>query len=124
MSQTLVLIGSGPGIGVSVASLFAARKFDTIALISRSQSRLQDDRSIVLKAAEKAGRKVDVKLFAVDITSSEYEKTLDEVAKLGGVSCVVFNPARVGANTLFELGEEQMIKDFQVSSCPARSEKF
>jgi len=118
MSQTLVLIGSGPGIGVSVASLFAARKFDTIALISRSESRLSDDRNIVLKAAEKAGRKVDVKVFAVDITTSEYEKTLEEVAKLGSISCVVFNPARVGGDTLFELGEEQMIKDFQVHSFP------
>jgi NAD(P)-dependent dehydrogenase (short-subunit alcohol dehydrogenase family) len=119
MSQTLVLIGSGPGIGVSVASLFAARKFDTIALMSRSESKLSNDRSSILKAAEKAGRKVDVKVFAVDITAPEYEKTLGEVSKLGGVSCVVFNPARVGADTLFELGEEQMINDFQVGFCPS-----
>lgn len=114
MSQTLVLIGSGPGIGISVASLFASREFDTIALLSRNAERLSSDREAILKAAGNAGRKVDVKTFAVDTATPAFETTLNEVAELGNISCVVFNPARVGADTLFEMEEEQMLKDYQV----------
>lgn len=33
----------------------------------------------------------------------------------GGISCVVYNPARVAADTLFEVGEERMVEDFKVS---------
>ncbi|TVY82442.1 hypothetical protein LSUE1_G005159 [Lachnellula suecica] len=116
MSQTLVIIGSGPGIGVSVASLFAVRKFDTIALLSRNTTRLSNDRETVLKAAQKAGRTVDVKTFAVDITSFEYIRTLAKVEQLGNISCVVFNPARVAPGSLFELNEQQLLQDFQTTN--------
>ncbi|KAF8858157.1 hypothetical protein BDZ45DRAFT_743591 [Acephala macrosclerotiorum] len=76
MSQALALVGSGPGIDFEVASLFAARKFDAIALILRDSNRLEDGRREVLNAAQNANGKVEVKTWAADITGSEFKSTL------------------------------------------------
>lgn len=83
-SPTLVLIGSGPGIGVAVASFFAQRKFNTVVLIARDSKRLIWDQQAVLRACHGVGRKVDVRLVAADVVSEGFEKTLDGVAELLG----------------------------------------
>jgi hypothetical protein len=44
-SPVLVVIGSGPGNGLSAASVFASRKFDKIALIARDSARLAKEKS-------------------------------------------------------------------------------
>ncbi|RFU25722.1 hypothetical protein B7463_g10620, partial [Scytalidium lignicola] len=115
--STLVVIGSGPGIGASTASLFAARKFSKIALISRNLTRLSEDRDKVIASARSAGRNVDVKAWSVDITDSEtYIKVLKEVEKFGDVSCVHFNAARVDLSTLLEFDENEMLYDFKTTN--------
>jgi|SRR5277367_2300934 len=118
-AQTLVLIGSGPMIGVSAASLFATRKFPNIALISRDPTRLSNDRDSVLAAAKAAGKDVSVRTFATDIKNTPaFEKVLKEVEKMGRISVVVFNAARVGPSELFKFPEEEIIEDFKVSFSP------
>ncbi|KAK3078216.1 hypothetical protein LTS18_008135, partial [Coniosporium uncinatum] len=52
-NKTLVLLGSGPGIGVAVSSHFASHGFNTIIMISRDASRLRDDAKSVRAAAPK-----------------------------------------------------------------------
>jgi short-subunit dehydrogenase len=114
MSLTLVVVGSGPGIGSSTAALFAARKFNKVALISRSSTRLQDDRQTVLASLPTA-RKVEVKTWRVDITETQkFETVLREIELFGDVSCVLFNAARVEPSILLEFAEEEIVKDFMV----------
>lgn len=118
-TQTLVLIGSGPMIGVSAASLFATRKFSNIALISRDATRLSNDRDSVLAAAKAAGKDVTIRTFATDIKNTPaFEKVLEEVETMGHISAVVFNAARVGPSELFKFPEEEIIEDFKVCLHP------
>jgi short-subunit dehydrogenase len=116
-AQTLVLIGSGPMIGVSTASLFATRQFSNIALISRNATRLAQDRESVLSAAKAANKNVEVRTFATDITNTPaFEKVLREVETMGRISIVVFNAARVGPSEMFKFSEDDIIQDFKVRS--------
>lgn len=116
-AQTLVLIGSGPMIGVSTASLFATRKFSNIALISRDANRLAQDRDSVLSVTKATGTNVTVRTFPTDIKDTRaFEKTLKEVEGMGRVSVVIFNAARVGASEMFKFPEEEIIEDFKVCS--------
>ena len=118
-SQTLVLIGSGPGIGVATASLFAARKFDRVALIARDSKRILEDRQTILDSLKATGKTVEVKTWSVDITNTkEYEKVLGDVEKFGSISSVIFNAARVAPSKLLEFAEEEILQDFLVRSSP------
>ena len=111
-SPVLVVIGSGPGIGLSTASIFASQRFDKIALISRNTARLAEDREAVLKAA---GREVEVATFTQDVAeTSSFQKTLEKIEKLGVVSCVFFNAARVHPSDLVAYEEKEVAKDFMV----------
>ncbi|KAH8805323.1 hypothetical protein F5884DRAFT_444510 [Xylogone sp. PMI_703] len=115
--STFVVIGSGPGIGVLTASLFAARKFDKIALISRNATRLSEDRNKVIASASAAGRKVEVKTWSVDITDTDkYRAVLKEVEKFGKVSCVQFNAARVNLSALLEFDQNEILYDFKTTN--------
>jgi NAD(P)-dependent dehydrogenase (short-subunit alcohol dehydrogenase family) len=117
VTSTLLVVGSGPGIGVSTASLFASRKFNKIALISRDPERIKEDRESVLQNARKAGRNVEVKTWNVDVTDTiALQKILKEVERFGSVSCVLFNAARVGMSKLLEFEESEILKDFMVSN--------
>jgi short-subunit dehydrogenase len=116
-SETLVVIGSGPGIGVSTASLFALRKFNKVALISRDKKRLEQDRKTVLSfLSSRTDKKVEVKTWSTNVIDSiSYKKVLGEVGKFGEITCVVFNPARVEPSELFTFDENEIVKDFMVS---------
>jgi short-subunit dehydrogenase len=115
-SATLVVIGSGPDIGVSTASLFAARKFHRIALISRNQARLEEDRSKVCQAAAAAGRTVEVRTWSQDVTKTvSFKETQREVAEMGDVSRIIYNTARVGPSNFVTFKEEELLSDFAVS---------
>lgn len=115
--QTLVIIGSGPMIGVSTASLFAAHKFSNIALISRDATRLSEDRESVLAAAVAAGKTVNIQTWSVDIKNTPaFEKVLKDVKTMGCISSVLFNAARVGPSELFKFPEEEIIEDFKTTT--------
>jgi len=119
-----VLIGSGPGIGLATATLFALKHSSQIVLISRNNERLQQDRQALLKTAaqEKHHGEVQVKTFAVDIADSQaLAKVLLDVQKLGRLEVVLFNAARVQPSTLLETPMEVLEQDFKVSGFdPAR----
>jgi len=111
-----VLFGSGPGIGLATAKLFASHSFDKIFLISRNAQRLQEDRKAVIQAAEADSRKVDVFTSATDLADTNaLQTTLSEVEKFGKVECVLFNAARVGPSELFKFDESAITQDFLVS---------
>lgn len=115
-NKTLLVIGSGPGIGVHTASLFVTHSFDNIALISRSQTRLSNDRETVLNAARKSGRSVNVKTWSCDIAeTAQLQQVLSEVEQIGTLGCVLYNAALVVPSQMFSFGEEEIMSHFKVS---------
>jgi NAD(P)-dependent dehydrogenase (short-subunit alcohol dehydrogenase family) len=53
----LVIFGSGPGIGVHVASRFARGGFEKVVLVSRDAARLRNDAFIVYSTAPQTWRR-------------------------------------------------------------------
>jgi short-subunit dehydrogenase len=116
-NSVLLVIGSGPGIGNHVASLFAKRKFNKVALIARNQERLQQGKKVVETAA---GRPIEVRTWSVDISKVEKLKAvLPEIQQLGQLECVFFNAARVIPSQFFAHSEDEIRMDLEVSTAHA-----
>ena len=115
--KTLVVLGSGPGIGVGVASAFSVRGFTHIALVSRDKSRLAKDQDAVLDAIQERGYSCVVKNWACDLTDfDQLSRTLAEIEKYGQLECVLFNAARVAGRPPLEEGVEQIEMDFRLTN--------
>ena len=113
--RTLVVLGSGPGIGVSVACAFSVRGFTHIALVSRDKSRLEQDQDRVLDAIQERGYSCQVKTYALDLANfDQLNKTLAEIENFGSLECVLFNAARVAGKPALEESIEQIEQDFRV----------
>ncbi|KAJ6445040.1 short-chain alcohol protein [Purpureocillium lavendulum] len=112
--RSLVLIGSGPGIGRHVAVEFARKRFNKVALIARNPAQLADDKAVVEAAA---GEQVTVKTFAVDVTdTAKFRSTLDDIRKVfGAPECVYFNAARVIPTQFFAVKEEETLYAFKTN---------
>jgi NAD(P)-dependent dehydrogenase (short-subunit alcohol dehydrogenase family) len=116
-NRTLLLIGSGPGIGVAVASLFAQRYFHNIALFARNPVQLEKDRETILASAASVNRSVTVQTWQVDIGDlHRLEEALAQVAQFGDLKCVYFNAARVAPSPFFEFPISGIEEDFRVLS--------
>ncbi|KAK7917129.1 NADP(+)-dependent dehydrogenase [Apiospora marii] len=117
LRRLLVLIGSGPGIGVATASLFASKGF-SVALLSRNAERLQEDAAKVRSSAAAAGEdKVKVETFPVDAANHvALRAALEAVhASLGPPEVVVYNAARVGFSQFGEFTPDELLDDFKVN---------
>jgi NAD(P)-dependent dehydrogenase (short-subunit alcohol dehydrogenase family) len=124
-NKTLLLVGSGPGNGAAVASLFAQRYFDNIALFARNPVQLDKDRETVLASAASVNRIVTVQTWQVDIGDSRrLEEALAEVAQFGALECVYFNAARVAPSPFFDFPISGIEEDFKVLqlSCMVKGE--
>ncbi|KAJ5606083.1 hypothetical protein N7510_008864 [Penicillium lagena] len=116
-ARMLLLLGSGPGVGVAIASQFAQQHFDRIALFARNSQQLQKDREAVLAAAASVNRTVVVRTWQVDIGDpTRLQQALAEVEQFGTLECVYFNAARVGGSLLFQFPLESIEEDFRVSA--------
>ncbi|KAH7360893.1 hypothetical protein BKA65DRAFT_194687 [Rhexocercosporidium sp. MPI-PUGE-AT-0058] len=117
-TPTLLLIGSGPGLGLAISKCFASKKFSKVALISRDATRLSSEKTAIETAV--TSKKVEIKTWSVDIVESEkFKAVLKEIAEWGNVTCVVFNAARVQPSKLLEESEEEILKDFMVTNIAA-----
>ncbi|KAK4990303.1 hypothetical protein LTR50_002628 [Elasticomyces elasticus] len=115
--RTLLVIGSGPGIGVHVAAEFAKHGFTKIALVSRTAEQLSVDKMAVLQAAGSTGVLASVYTFQCDIgDSARLKQMLDEVKELGAIECVFFNAARVGPSRFFDFPVEAFEEDFNTTN--------
>jgi NAD(P)-dependent dehydrogenase (short-subunit alcohol dehydrogenase family) len=131
---TLLVVGSGPNIGVSTATLFAQKKFDRIALISRSSSRLQTDKSTILSYLSSStipSIQFQIETWAVDVTEKDkFEAVLEQVGEWSkaedmGIGCILFNAARVDFSSIcggFE--EKELVYDFMVTITLSLSMQF
>ncbi|KAH0443104.1 hypothetical protein CcaCcLH18_01217 [Colletotrichum camelliae] len=112
-NQTLLVIGAGPLIGRSVATLFASKRYSNVALIARREEQLQIEK----KAVEEAAPSATVKTYTADITDPEaFTKVLDQAdADLGKPSCVFFNAARVHMSEMLVHDVKEMEYDFKIN---------
>jgi NAD(P)-dependent dehydrogenase (short-subunit alcohol dehydrogenase family) len=111
---SLVVIGSGPGIGLNVASTFAANGFSRIYLISRNEKRLESDKATVL--ARSGRQNVNIETLSADI--SDIDSLRAALQKIDNrsypVEAVFFNAARVEASSLLQYPIEEVERDFRV----------
>lgn len=113
--KTLVILGSGPGIGIAIAKAFAVRGFTHVALVSRNASRLNEDQDAVLDAIQERGYSCQVKTWTCDLADfDQLNKTLNEIKSFGSLECVLFNAARVAGKPAFEESIEAIEQDFRV----------
>ena len=98
----LVIFGSGPGIGVHVASRFAREGFAKVILLSRDADRLRSDAFIVYSNAPQ----VEVSTVAGDLASPEdVQRALRKIAEVledTPVECIHYNAAKAPESTLLE----------------------
>jgi NAD(P)-dependent dehydrogenase (short-subunit alcohol dehydrogenase family) len=111
----LVVVGSGPGIGQHVASVFAEHGFEKVILMSRNKERLAKD----ARAVRSACGSVHVDEIAVDCADAESVRVaLEAVDKSLGqtpLECVLYNAARLGPSHFFDFPAESLEADLQVS---------
>lgn len=120
--KTLVVLGSGPGIGIAVAKVFSVRGFTHVALVSRNKDRLAQDEDSVLDAIQERGYSCRVKTWVCDIADlKQLNSTLKEIESFGSLECVLFNPARVAGQPPLEESTEAIEADFRV--CIFESDK-
>jgi NAD(P)-dependent dehydrogenase (short-subunit alcohol dehydrogenase family) len=113
--KTLVVLGSGPGIGIAVAKAFSVRGFTHVALVSRNKDRLAKDEDGVLDAIQERGYSCRVKTWVCDIADlKQLNSTLKEIESFGSLECVLFNPARVAGQPPLEESTEAIEADFRV----------
>jgi NAD(P)-dependent dehydrogenase (short-subunit alcohol dehydrogenase family) len=118
--RTLVILGSGPGLGSHIPALFAKKGFTQVALLSRNAERLATEVDFVKKASSG----VNVKSFVVDVGNTEsLKKTLKAVEDaFGSPEVVVYNAARLGVkHGVGEADEEHIIDDIRVCLNPLNS---
>ncbi|PVI03468.1 NAD(P)-binding protein, partial [Periconia macrospinosa] len=126
--RTIILFGSGPGIGLHLASTFLTRgPFTHIILLARNTSRMQTTDVSFLRSHLPASSK-DVKIDVVGVDLSDLEKLpgvlgeIDELTKYGKegeetVEVVVFNAARIRAvGDVLDVGVEEVEEDLKTTT--------
>ena len=112
--RTIVVIGAGPGIGRSVTSLFATKRYNKIALIARRQEQLQLEKAAVEAAVS---HPVTIKTYVVDVSDGDaLVRSMDRIdAELGQPEVIFYNAARVVFSKFFDHPIEEIELDFKVS---------
>lgn len=110
-NRPLVLIGSGPGIGRHVASLFASNRFNAVALVARSTIRLTE----VQKDIERLASGAQVRTYPIDVTETEaFSEVLQQISRdLGQPECVYYNAAEIIITKLLDDVESTVLYDFK-----------
>lgn len=123
-SPVLLVLGSGPGIGIHTAKAFARKNhFGTIALVARSPERLAKEKAEIEEVIE--GGKTQVETFPTDLTDrNKLKGTLKEVEKLGTLGCVFFNAATVRMSEVLTTSLEEIEEDFKVRSIMPYRRRF
>lgn len=113
--NVVVVVGSGPGIGTNTAAVFAANKFNKVALVARNPTQLEKDAVTVTSAAN---GNVNVKTYSTDVIDPvKFTATLREITQdLGTVEVVLYNAAIVAQSRHIEVTDEELIRDFMIST--------
>ncbi len=110
----LLVVGSGPGIGVNVAKVFAERGFKKIILVSRDAERLSKEVDEVKEVASG----VEVVASTIDLSDKASVKQgleqADKHLQSTKLECVLFNAARIGTSDLKDFTAEEVENDMHV----------
>jgi NAD(P)-dependent dehydrogenase (short-subunit alcohol dehydrogenase family) len=111
-SHTLLVLGSGPGIGRSVTALFASRRYGRVVLIARRAEQLKIEKEFVESISG-----VQVGTYAVDLTDTKaLLAALDDAdATYGKPEAVFYNAARVLPSAFFEHPVEDIEYDLKIN---------
>jgi NAD(P)-dependent dehydrogenase (short-subunit alcohol dehydrogenase family) len=115
--RTVVVFGSGPGIGNHVSSSFAAHGFEHVILLARNEARLTEDASFVKSASPN----VKVTTLRLDLANlASIPGVLKKIEELAPELEVVFFNAAVVKFTETALSPpvEDLQTDFAVHSPP------
>jgi NAD(P)-dependent dehydrogenase (short-subunit alcohol dehydrogenase family) len=112
-SKTLLVVGSGPGIGRAVTALFASKRYTNVVLLARRTESLATEKA----AVEASSPGVNVKVYAVDVTDPvAVAKALDDAdAAFGKPETVFFNAARVLPSAFFEHDVKEIEYDLKIN---------
>jgi len=113
--RTIVVFGSGPGIGNHVASSFASHGFEHIILLARNAERLSEDASFVQKASS------TVKVTTLRLDLADLDSITGVLKKIEGLApeleVVFFNAAVVkSTDTALSAPVEVLQTDFTVTN--------
>lgn len=111
-SNTLVIVGAGPGISHKTAEVFAQKGFESIALIARNKERLEKQAETLRKASSST----TVKIYTSDVGDDEtLKKTFQQIEKdFGPPEVVLFNAARIEPSEIGKEPASSILKDFQI----------
>ena len=111
-NKVIVILGSGPGIGVATGSLFASKGFD-VALLSRDAERLDQD----VGRVRMANSNVKVQAYPVDVGDhNALALVLGKVEDdFGPPEVVYYNAARVAPSKIGSTSPDVFLEDFKVS---------
>ncbi|KAK4663763.1 uncharacterized protein QC763_503060 [Podospora pseudopauciseta] len=112
--RTLLVLGSGPGIGRSVATLFASKRYNNVVLIARRAEQLEQEKKAVLSTVSS---QINVRTYAVDVTHTHsLLQALDDAdAAFGKPDVVFYNAARVLPSALLTHPLEDVEYDFKIN---------
>ncbi|KAL6867080.1 NAD(P)-binding protein [Trichoderma novae-zelandiae] len=112
--NAVVVIGSGPGIGTNTAAVFAANRFNKVALVARNPIQLEKDAEIVKSAAN---GNVTVKAYSTDVIDpAQFTATLKRIGQdLGTIEVALYNAAVVSESRHLQVTDEELLRDFKIS---------
>ncbi|KAM3424603.1 hypothetical protein BST61_g6593 [Cercospora zeina] len=117
MASILVVLGSGPGIGLTTAKLFAKKHFSKIVLLARNSERLEKEKREVEDVAKETGKEIDVTTISVDLANfNQLREAFALIEKLGQVSTVFFNAARINPSEPLTAPVEELIEDLHIAT--------
>ncbi|PTB66203.1 NAD(P)-binding protein [Trichoderma citrinoviride] len=113
--NAVVIIGSGPGIGTNTAAVFAANKFNKVALVARNPTQLDKDAESVKSAAND---NITVKTYSTDVVDpGRFTSTLKQISQdLGTIEVVLYNAAIVSKSHHLQVTDDELIRDFKLST--------
>lgn len=104
------IVGMGPGIGLSVATIFASKGFD-IAMVARSRERLDTYESFFRTEGRKAlGYEADAAQF--DLLKFAFTQIQ---AEFGSTEVLIYNAALVRKTAVGKLNPETLVQDFTIN---------
>ena len=113
-NATLLILGCGPGVGLSSAKALAATGlFKNVVLCSRNKERIQQHGAEVRQFVND---KVDVHTVSLDLNDTEgLSEQIGKIRQIGELRCLLFNAARIRPSKPLEASVEELQEDFTVS---------
>jgi NAD(P)-dependent dehydrogenase (short-subunit alcohol dehydrogenase family) len=117
-NKVLLVVATGPLIGITTAVVFASKGFTHIALIARSTSNLK-------KLAESIPKSAITKTYPADVSKPDNLTAMLEQVKtdFGAPEVVLYNGSVISSGTLGAQTEEDIMNELMVC-VPSIQERF